>query len=279
MSHTQIPTEYFPKKMTSVNFLTKSEIIKQNYQYHQFELTSAINVTFLNCDFSNTRIKDSYFRKCKFIHCNFTGSKISDSSFRNSTFDNCNIQFMQIKNTLIDLKELVINFPNETGITLELIQSLKKNYEGIGDRKILKEIIKLEIFFTREEHSEKLKSIFIKDDYYHDKNDTFDKKFKVIGNYLHFHFNRLWGHGEFATPLFILLISTFIFSAIVLSLKANTPYNFFSYLKLSFKYFLGLNKTDYTSIESTNLKYLIPSVKIFTITFAISIFSRRHSWR
>lgn len=273
------PRIYPPEKMLAANFLSKSEIIKQNYKYYHFELASANNVTFLNCDFSFSRIKDSYFRNCKFIQCNFTGSKISDSNFRNSTFDNCNISFTEFKNTLISLDQLLHNLPQEIGIKLELIRNLKKNYEGIGNRLILKEVIKLEIFFSKEEHFLKLKSFFTKDDYYSSKYDNIDKKLIVLKDFVIFHLNRLWGHGEFAYPLIYIFILTFLYSALLLSFKYENFGSFCTYIKLSLKYFLGLSKTDFSPIENTHLKYLIPSIKILLISFAISIFSRRHSWR
>ena len=90
-------------------------------------------ITFKKCNFSSSLIKNCYFHKAHFIECDFTGALFQDSNFRGATFDQCKFEYAQFRGTLIEANQLLKNLPSWENTRRELLRSLRKNAESIGE--------------------------------------------------------------------------------------------------------------------------------------------------
>lgn len=103
------------------------------FRLFRIEWSEGKSVEFRQCDFSRSLISRCYFHRAKFINCNFTGACFSDTNLRGAAFVQCKFEYAQFKNTLVDAGPMLDNMPAWENVRRELLRSLRKNAESIGE--------------------------------------------------------------------------------------------------------------------------------------------------
>lgn len=272
--------------MNDQDFDESQKICGVDFISARFNSTGANKVEFEKCNFSYARFNDAYFSDCTFYDCNFTGTKFIDSNFRNSKFDQCSLLYAEFKNTYVQYSEIEKNLPLWPNVRQRLLQNLRKNFEGLGDRAIIKVILSEELEASSEYFKEAKKR---KASYYIKEYNTFGKRMRLRWRCFKHHFSGLvWGHGEY--PLVILFSSV----AILLFISALLIYqNYLNHQREKlipfavnqilevFITYLGVSKNEKDSIFiiSTFFKSLIITVRYLSLGLFTSSMARRHSWR
>jgi len=183
-----------PAATVSYSFFQRS-LTKQNCQHYIFRDTGAKKLQFEDCDFSYCLFERAYFHNCTFINCKFIGARFVDCNFRGATFDGCDFEYASFRQTLIAHKQLLVNLPAWPNVRRELVRSLRKNAEGLGDAEAVKAFVREELTAARE-HLKKARE---------GKESYYAQKYKGVTNKISVHWQSLWvwldwhvwGHGEY----------------------------------------------------------------------------------
>lgn len=203
----------FPKRVIAINFTS-----------HDFSNISAKDVIFEGCNFQFCTFNGAYFRKAQFKNCDFTGAKFRDCNFRDCILSGSKFNYTQFTSTLISTKELLLNLPTWLNVRRELMMSLRKNSESVGDVESAKIFIREELKAARKYCQEgwRHQGAYYKEKYPKilDRANLFAQS---IGYGLDWWF---WGHGEYPAKLGrFILFSLLISGAIILGFDNRISMN------------------------------------------------------
>lgn len=176
------------------------------FNYHDFVNVSAKGAVFKKCDFKYSTLTGAYFKNAKFFNCDFTGARFKDCNFKESTFSSCNFKYAEFSGSHIPNTEILLNMPSWLNVRRDLMKTLRKNAESVGDTKGTKLFIREEIKASREYCQKAWRHA---EDYYRQKYpNTLTRTglfFQAGGFFLDDFF---WGHGEYPLRLarFILIV-------------------------------------------------------------------------
>ncbi|NIK02240.1 pentapeptide repeat-containing protein [Xanthomonas cannabis] len=150
--------------------------------------------TFKNCDFSQSQIKSCYFHQSKFENCNFTGCVFIDSNFRGAVFIDCDFKYALFKNTLVESRKIINNRHIWPNASRDLIRSLRKNAESLGDVEDARACLFAEMDASEDHWIQVRRGVTW---YYANHYNNFDKLFRSRYKLFGLKASRLiWGYGE-----------------------------------------------------------------------------------
>lgn len=183
------------------------------FNYHDFVNVSAKGAVFKKCDFKYSTLIGAYFKDAKFLNCDFTGTRFKDCNFREATFSNCNFKYTEFSGSHIPNAEILLNMPSWLNVRRDLMKTLRKNAESVGDTKGTKLFIREEIKAARAycqkawRHSE---------DYYRQKYPKRSTRAILFLQATCFFLDDFfWGHGEYPLRLARFILITLVIAAFV----------------------------------------------------------------
>lgn len=257
-------------------FKYKSNVSNEIYKSHLFTRIAAVEVRFVNVNFSFCIFDSAYIRNCTFDGCIFTGCKFLDSNLVGSSFIECDFEYATFERTHVDNDILESDFPGRENIRLKFARSLRMNYKEIGDAKSVNRAIGIELQAT-EVHLKK--TWLSKKHYYRSKYKGFLRlkqflewvEFKVL--------DLIWGNGESALKLF--RFSLFVMISITLvdvlnSVNSNKVSEYVDIFFRSPQVLLGIEKP---SFDQSWYATLILFIRLVLFAFFMSIIIKRFNRR
>lgn len=125
-------------------------------------------------DLTQCVFEDVYLRNAKFEHVKFIGSKFRNCNLEKASIKECHFNYCTFERTLLNSDAMIDNLPKEPNLKRDLARNLKKNFEGLGDKKTADVFLDIEI----EAQEEDLAGAFWgHTDYYREHYPTFIKRF------------------------------------------------------------------------------------------------------
>lgn len=231
-------------------------------------------VIFKNCNFSHSQIKNCYFHRSRFENCNFTGCVFLDSNFRGAIFINCDFKYAFFKGTLVDSHKVIANRHIWPNASRDLIRSLRKNAESLGDVEDARACLFAEMDASEEHWIQVKKGVTW---YYTDHYTKIDKFIKAPYKLLGLRASRLvWGYGESPFRLVVSIALLLVANSLARSLVYEDP-TFFDCLARTIEIFIGTpgNNPEFPRWWTISIVF----VRYFTIGLLASVIYRRFSRR
>ncbi len=238
-----------------------------NVSFKDCELTNStfVDCIFINCYFRKTRVHQSSFVGCRFMDCQFPKIQLSGCDFRYSRFDRC----------IVDAGEMKMNLPAEHNLREELAHQLAVAAESIGRTRQARRF-RLQAIGAREAHL--VAAVRGENSWYREKFSTLQQ----IGAATRWMGSRanglLWGYGERWTALGRnLLIATFVVYPLLFWMaegglaKAGSEPNIGDFIALSVDSVLPMS--DLATVELTSwVTRLVVGLEAFTGLVAAGLF-------
>lgn len=190
------------------------------FNYHDFLNVSSKDAEIQSCDFKYSTFNGVYFKGAKFTNCDFTGARFKDCNLKDCVFIGCNFKYTEFNTTHIPTAEILLNLPSWLNVRRDLMKSLRKNAESVGDTHGTKVFIREEIKADKEYCREAWKQT---QPYYREKYPNLFTRLKFFLRACGFALdNFFWGHGEYPQNLVrFILITVFTLSFVVLFTVPN----------------------------------------------------------
>ncbi|WP_456362395.1 pentapeptide repeat-containing protein [Xanthomonas arboricola] len=171
---------------------------------------------FKGCSFAHSQFKSCYFHQARFEDCNFSGCSFVESNFRGATFINCDFKYSTFKSTSIDARAVIKNRHAWPNASREVIRSLRKNAESLGDV----DDVRMCLFAEMEASEEHWRNIKVRNQQYYSNKysrlqSVVESRYRLLGLWLG---RYLWGYGESPLRLLIATIALIITNALARSL-------------------------------------------------------------
>ena len=253
-----------------------SDIIDDKFENHLFLRLVAKEQRFTKVSFKYSIFDNSYLRKCEFDSCDFTGCKFIGTNFTGSTFTGCKFDYAIFERTNITSDILNTECPPYENVKKSFAQSLRVNYQQIGDSKSVNKAVNVELQATINHLYKEWNS----NESYYRKKYTGLNRIRSFLKWLEFHIlDFIWGNGESIVKMFRGVFFVLLFIACYDMYISNTELslgNFLSSLCNSFPIFLGVFTPEYYS----NLHLsIIVLVRVIAVSFLISIIIKRFNRR
>lgn len=228
-------------------------------------------------NFSHSHFENCYFRSMVFDSCDFTGCKFINCNFKGSSFPDSNFEYATFEKTFIESSILDENCPKYNNLASDFAQTLRMNYQEIGDKKSVKKAVRLELSATEKY----LKEAWYSNYDYHRKKYQGRKRLEMFLEWLGFKMNDfMWGNGESLRKLTRLGLICLLVISIIDTMYRKNPDSvsdyFFSSISSAPAIFMGIDKPQ---IYSNTYLTFISAIRYVGFALLTSLLIKKFSRR
>jgi hypothetical protein len=232
--------------------------------------TKLEKVTFHQCIFM-----DCYLREAKFHNVDLTGSTFDGCNLEHATFQGCRFRYAKFRRCLLDYNEIIEPLPNQPNIALLLLKSLKCNALEIGDRKIIDNLLALEIEVEKQELKNRFRAV---SSYYKARYNVIDR----LSSFIRFtglvFSGWFWGHGMklkslFRSTLFIVILFAILFYCFGTFSHKDLPLQISPWMSLYFSVVTFTTLGHSSHIPASGFTYILCGLESFAGVLFLGFFA------
>jgi hypothetical protein len=121
----------------------------ESFDNRLFIRVAAKEKRFTKVSFKYTIFDSCYFRKCEFRSCDFTGCRFVATNFYGAKFSDCVFDYATFEKTSIADDILDNNCPGSENIKAKFAQTLRTNYQQLGEAKSANKAMSVELDATK----------------------------------------------------------------------------------------------------------------------------------
>jgi hypothetical protein len=259
------------EKIEAVDF--GHEVSGQDFSNCRIEWCRGKRTSFKGCKFTHAVLRNCYLHQAHFENCDFTGCSFSETNLRGATFIGCDFRYASLRATAIEGKQILKNLPYWENARRELLRSLRKNAESLGDLEDVRRYLRAEMDASAEHWRSALRAVT---PYYQSHYPGAHGKIAAATRLCGVKVSKwFWGYGESPTRL---MSSTILWSIFVTALVVHNFNAWPSALKFTWATLLGFHVDAGASVGFWFTLLIAASRYIFIGLFA-TVFVRRFARR